>query len=176
MTILTRELVLEHLEYHKETGTFTWIKPTANCIKVGSLAGSINKLGYSVIVLKGKFIPAHRLVWLVEYGVFPSKNLDHIDRNPSNNIVSNLREVDQSQNNCNTLMRAGNTSGYKNITIKKGNRQHARYFAEVAFKGIRRVKSLTLNSKRTEEAIIAELTAWTRATRNLLHKEFANHG
>ena len=176
MTILTREIVLEHLEYHKETGTFTWIKPTANCIKVGAIAGSINNLGYSSIKLKGTFIPTHRLVWLVEHGTFPVKNLDHIDRNPRNNTISNLREADQSQNNCNTLMRDGNTSGYKNITIKKGNKQYARYFAEVAFKGVRKVKSITLNSKRTEEAIIAELTAWTETTRNLLHKEFANHG
>lgn len=176
MTSLTRELVLEHLEYHEETGTFTWVKPTARCIKAGELAGSTNKLGYCIIILKGNFIPVHRLVWFMEHGVFPSKNLDHIDRNPSNNIISNLREADQSQNNCNTLMREGNTSGYKNITIKKGNKQYARYFAEVAFKGVRKVKSITLNSKRTEEAIIAELTAWTETTRNLLHKEFANHG
>jgi hypothetical protein len=176
MTILTRELVLEYLEYNKEKGEFTWIKSPARCIKVGDRAGTTNKLGYSTLVLKGSFICVHRLVWFMEYGVFPSKNLDHIDRNPRNNTITNLREADQSQNNCNTVMRDGNTSGYKNITIKKGNKQYARYFAEVAFKGVRKVKSITLNSKRTEEAIIAELTAWTETTRNNLHKEFANHG
>ena len=40
----------------------------------------------------------HRLIWLWHYGVLPQKHLDHIDGNPSNNQIENLREVTCAEN------------------------------------------------------------------------------
>jgi len=42
-------------------------------------------------------------------------HIDHIDRNPKNNSLSNLRWVTHSMNMRNTKMRCDNTSGHKNI-------------------------------------------------------------
>ena len=42
--------------------------------------------------------------------------VDHIDRNPANNVVSNLRWVTSRENNKNKGMVATNTSGERNIT------------------------------------------------------------
>jgi len=41
--------------------------------------------------------------------------IDHIDRDPKNNNITNLRWVSQSQNLQNTIKRKHNTSGFKNV-------------------------------------------------------------
>lgn len=45
----------------------------------------------------------HRAVWAVCYGRWPERTIDHIDGDPTNNRIGNLREVSQSENGCNTL-------------------------------------------------------------------------
>lgn len=41
--------------------------------------------------------------------------IDHIDRNPANNHIDNLRWSNRSENCLNTKIRSDNTSGHKNI-------------------------------------------------------------
>ena len=53
--------------------------------------------------IKGRkitFIVA-RLCWLLHYGDWPENTIDHIDRNPLNNKIENLRDVTQAENNRN---------------------------------------------------------------------------
>jgi hypothetical protein len=52
------------------------------------------------------------------YGYFPN-TVDHIDGNPSNNKIENLREVTQTQNNYNAILKTNNTSGFKNVYWNK---------------------------------------------------------
>lgn len=60
-----------------------------------------NCRGYKVASCKvdGKriYIFTHRLAWYLTYGYLP-KLIDHIDRNKSNNIISNLRDCTQQVN------------------------------------------------------------------------------
>lgn len=44
----------------------------------------------------------HRVVWLLCHGRWPTQ-IDHIDGNPLNNRVENLREVSRSENDANRL-------------------------------------------------------------------------
>lgn len=44
----------------------------------------------------------HRLVWVLVYGRFP-KLIDHINGNPKDNRIENLREVNQSENDMNRV-------------------------------------------------------------------------
>lgn len=49
--------------------------------------------------------------------------IDHIDRNPLNNIFSNIRTATRSQNIMNQGKRKDNISGYKGVTWHKPNQK-----------------------------------------------------
>jgi hypothetical protein len=48
-------------------------------------------------------------------GQWPSQEIDHIDRDPSNNCWNNLREASSSDNKCNSQISSKNTSGYRGV-------------------------------------------------------------
>jgi hypothetical protein len=57
---------------------------------------------YKRVTVDGKSMLAHRAAWIEAYGPIPAGlELDHIDRNRSNNDLSNLRLVTRSLNNLN---------------------------------------------------------------------------
>ena len=45
--------------------------------------------------------------------------IDHIDGNPENNFIWNLRPVTPQQNSCNSRIQSNNTSGYKGVSWNK---------------------------------------------------------
>jgi hypothetical protein len=57
----------------------------------------------------------HRIVFALVYGRWPEKQLDHIDGNPRNNRVENLREVESYENQRNMKRYTTNTSGYTGV-------------------------------------------------------------
>ena len=61
-------------------------------------AGSPRKNGYIYILIEGRQLLAHRLAWHVMHGEWPAGHIDHIDGNPSNNAIANLRDVDRAGN------------------------------------------------------------------------------
>lgn len=111
--------VKELLSYDSETGRFHWLVTRNNFAKAGSDAGSWNG-AYRYIYIDNKSIPAHRLAWLLTYGEWPQQHIDHIDGNPANNAIANLRDVDRSTNLSNQRRpRADNTTGYLGVTRKR---------------------------------------------------------
>lgn len=96
--------------------------------------------GYGTIVVNGIKYYTHRLVWLWHKGMFPSKFIDHEDKNPMNNRIENLRETDQKGNMHNYKTPITNTSGFRNVywykprekylvTIRSNNTQnHIGYY------------------------------------------------
>lgn len=94
-------LVLELLDYDKETGLFTWRNP-ANPKWLGRIAGCLKKdKGYVEIRVKGAQFKAHRLAWVVTYKKWPSDEIDHINGVRHDNRIANLRDVTKSGNICN---------------------------------------------------------------------------
>lgn len=58
---------------------------------------------------------AHRVAWFIEHGELPEEAIDHIDMNPLNNDISNLRLASQSQNRANSNIALG-SSLYKGVS------------------------------------------------------------
>ena len=115
---LTQKKLKEKLKYDPDTGIFIWIvKPCRNII-AGSVAGC-PKRGYTQIMISGKNYQAHRLAWLYVYGYFPEYQIDHIDRNKSNNRINNLRHATHQCNMRNIGLRKDNTSGIKGVSWAK---------------------------------------------------------
>lgn len=88
----------EVLEYDADTGVFRWLRPLAYKTKVGQVAGGALRTGHIRIRLHPKRYMAHRLAWLYVYGDWPAGDLDHIDGNPANNKIDNLRIVTHQEN------------------------------------------------------------------------------
>jgi len=86
--------------------------------KIGEKVGYRNKEGYTLIKIKQKSYLLHRIIYFLHYGYFPEQ-IDHIDGNPSNNKIENLRSATGSQNCINKKLSIRNTTGFKNVTFIK---------------------------------------------------------
>lgn len=95
MNELTQETVRELFDYRD--GNLYWKVPTGRRTKIGDLAGSIRTGGYRSIQINGERHLAHRLIFLYHHRCTP-KEIDHIDGNPSNNNIANLRESTRQEN------------------------------------------------------------------------------
>jgi len=113
------DLLKEYLSYDENTVIIYWKKAPSRIVKEGSKAGNIGKNGYVRIQFKGRFYRGHRVAWFLYYGVWPSRGLDHINRNRSDNRIENLREVSQRENVLNKSIRKDNTSGYTGVVSFK---------------------------------------------------------
>ena len=63
-------------------------------------------------MIKKKCLLLHRLVFILKTGEEPSLTVDHIDRNPANNQILNLRLATRQQQQHNKGKSKNNTSGY----------------------------------------------------------------
>ena len=112
---LTAEYLRSVLDYDPESGIFTWKVRTSNRVKVGDVAGRPGVNGYLQISVQSRLYQAHRLAWLYMCGSWPKDQIDHINRNRSDNRIANLREVTNKQNNQNRSKSSNNTSGHPGI-------------------------------------------------------------
>jgi hypothetical protein len=88
---LTAERLREQLRYDAETGVFTRRVESGHAC-VGDVAGSVHSTGYVRIGIDGWKYTAHHLAWLYVHGVWPSDQIEHINRKRSDNRIANLRE------------------------------------------------------------------------------------
>lgn len=95
---LTTNELKEVLRYEPETGHFYWRQRGVGRRRVDAPAGSISKDGYVVISFGYKAYKAHRLAWLYMHGKWPSGVIDHINGNPGDNRITNLRDTSQISN------------------------------------------------------------------------------
>jgi len=120
------EALHHRLHYDPETGVFTTAK-TARSKKHGRIVGWRDELGYIRIWVNRKLYLAHRLAWLWVHGKFPDGNLDHINGNPSDNRIANLRECNQSQNCANSIIQRKGSSTRKGVSFDKAKKSFRAY-------------------------------------------------
>jgi hypothetical protein len=109
----------EVLDCDLTTGRITWRIKYCQKIVVGGDAGVIDRHGYRIICVDGLKYFAHRIVWAFANDAWPPSELDHIDGNPLNNSLSNLRIAQRAQNLRNQGLRKCNVSGHKGVSWNK---------------------------------------------------------
>lgn len=101
------DLLREYIAYDETSPSgLRWIKDKGK-VKAGTPAmTSANRHGY----LRGRFnqqyYRAHRVVWFLFYGEWPYFEIDHINRDRTDNRIHNLRDVTH-KTNCNNRDRSG---------------------------------------------------------------------
>ena len=116
--MLTQELVRELFDYVPETGELIRKVSTAPNAQKGDIVGCLNGNGYLITTIRKRRIFNHQLVFIGHYGHLP-KFIDHIDQNPLNNRIENLREATNIENSRNKTKYKSNTSGYKGVSWSK---------------------------------------------------------
>ena len=112
--MLTVKEIRDRFSYDPATGVIT--RKTDSHVKrwrAGMTAGGINGQGYREIKIDGKSIGAHRIAWVIYYGDDAPEFIDHINRNPADNRIVNLRAATKSQNGANRTALSNNKYGFK---------------------------------------------------------------
>ena len=91
------ETVKERFNYCANTGVITWAVNRPR-VRIGDPAGTVNADGYISIKTGGKHYLAHRLAWFLHYGANPPSEIDHLNRDRSDNRICNLRVTDHATN------------------------------------------------------------------------------
>lgn len=136
MIELTAQRLRELLHYSPETGVFRVAERTNPRMKVGDIAGTIHRTGYRYIMVSGKTHAAHRLAWLYVHGVWPSGDIDHMNGDPADNRIENLRDVPERYNMQNERRpRKSSTSGFMGVRWRE---ERQCWIAELSIDGKRR--------------------------------------
>jgi hypothetical protein len=154
---LTQEYLLSVFEYRD--GELYW-KVDRRKTKVGQKAGRRKANGYCEVRLDNKLQGTHRLIFLMTHGYLPSM-VDHIDGNPSNNLIENLRGATSSQNQMNSKLPANNKSGFKGIYMSK----HGKWIVQCVKDGVNHRAGSFSDIRAAAEAMIK--------LREELHGEFS---
>jgi hypothetical protein len=140
-------------------------KVTRGSAKINAPAGCVNSFGRHQICVYGGLYKTHRLIFLLHNGWLP-KYIDHIDGNPLNNKIENLRPATHSENMWNVGVKSNNSSGEKGITWV-GSRKR---FVAYTFKNGKKIYASPAYHKQFETAVLA-----VRELRKSIHGEFLNN-
>jgi hypothetical protein len=128
----TADRLKELLSYAPPTGELRWAVTRGNGCTAGETAGGIDKTtGYCRVRVDDRLLYAHRIIWCMMTGSWPKHQIDHRNRNRTDNRWENLREARQDQNKKNASSR-GNSTGHKGVWLAK---HVMRYRAEIIADG-----------------------------------------
>ena len=122
------EVLRQLLHYEPETGKLFWkprdislfegkYRQRAHAIFAARFEGkealtADNGYGYKQGRIFDKLHMAHRVIWALVHGEWPSQDVDHINGNRSDNRAENLRAVSRTENMRNARRPNHNTSGH----------------------------------------------------------------
>ena len=132
----------------------------------GEVAGWKNNLDYHKVCINSKQYAIHQLIWILHKGQIPNgKIIDHVDGNPYNNKIENLRIASLQENQYNCKLRKDNTSGIKGVSWdKRTSKWKVQLMIYGKKKGLGYYKDLEL-----AQLVVAE-------ARRKYHGEFSNNG
>jgi hypothetical protein len=167
------EYLLESIVYDSKTGIFKWLKrplshfadkramKITNTLRAGTVAGTRDG-AHVEINIKGKRYRAHVLAWYMTYGNWPEMGIDHINNNPADNRIENLRLATPRQNGQNSKRRRDNTTGFKGVK-QRGNKWTARIMVNGHRKWLGTYDSAEEAHKSYDEASILYFGEYARS-------------
>lgn len=130
------EALHRHFEFDEAQEELVWKEPRSNRVKKGSLVGSDNGHGYIHCGFYGRDCMLHHLVWVFFHGEWPLHEIDHIDRDPTNNSIHNLRLCDRISNMLNQNTYTTNKStGVKGVYFD--DRCHLPYQVQIQYNNVK---------------------------------------
>lgn len=100
---------------YRDDGTLVWlVSRRGGNAYPGAPVGNKRADGYVTVGLLNKRWLLHRIVYAMWHGNLPEV-IDHIDGDPSNNRIENLRAADNSRNQWNRKLDYRNKLGVKNV-------------------------------------------------------------
>jgi hypothetical protein len=110
-------IAIEALDYNPATGAFVW-RSGGGRRRPGKPAGTIARSGHVRINVRGiGYALAHRLAWLIVHGKWPEADIDHINGDPSDHRLCNLRDVSRSVNGQNKRRpQSNNRTGFLGVS------------------------------------------------------------
>lgn len=114
--MLTAAKARELFRYDAESGLLYWRETGKGRGDISLPAGRLNEHGYWIVGVNYRRYRAHRIIWLMEYGEWPTHELDHINGKRDDNRRENLREATHLQNMRNSRRQCSNTSGVSGVS------------------------------------------------------------
>lgn len=99
----------------------------------GKKAGTLTKAGYVLLTMAGQKCYAHRLALAISDNRWPENEVDHINGDPSDNRLCNLRHASRQQNGRNIKLRDDNKSGVSGV---RWNKREQKWKAQISVDGI----------------------------------------
>jgi len=133
----TVEYLRKTIRYNPKTGRMYWLKRTKEHYppKTANIERSVkywNKRyagketaicqdgrGYFKCKINQIHYGAHRVAWALYHGEWPDKQIDHINGNPLDNRIKNMRVVSTRENGKNRKRPSTNTSGIIGVSWNK---------------------------------------------------------
>lgn len=132
---ITPEMARELLEYDPASGALKWKRRDSSLFADTTFGGreglakawnkmwagkpafrKIDKDGYLAGKIFAKSYQAHRVAWAVYYGEWPDGQIDHINHDPTDNRLENLRVVSPVGNGRNKRLPSNNKSGTPGVS------------------------------------------------------------
>lgn len=155
-----RKYIADYFDVDVASGVVRWARqPRRGRRSPDGLPGSLKSDGYRMLHVAGRLMTRARVIFFCAEGWMP-ETVDHIDGNPSNDALKNLRAATERQNNANRHFQSNNTSGFLGVRWNPGRKK---WVAEVY--GERRQSK---RFDRREDAI-----AWRSRMAKAAYGEFA---
>lgn len=144
---ITQAALASAVDYDPSTGVFTRVGrniPNAPCgARADLLCTTGAQAGYRRLKIHDTRFMAHRMAWLYVYGKLPEGDIDHINGNPGDNAIANLRDVSHRVNMQNRRRNSlKSKTGFLGVSMCKG-----KFLASISHLG----KSLKLGRFMTAE-------------------------